>query len=350
MTNVLFRTDAGPKIGLGHLQRSLSLANAFEKMGVRSLFLTNGDQSNLLRIKSHGFPVNSSVISESWSPDDIKTTLDVAAENECDAVLVDCRFAHAEYLAELAKTAYVIARDDMASHSFSCQMVFNGNADASRLPYCSSSGNTVFLLGLDYMVLRSEFEDQFSRPFRRGVQNILVTVGGTDLYGLMAPILTMLDSLPGDFSVTAVVGPYFDNIPAVTAAAEDANRSINLVHDPESIRELMLKADLAVSAAGQTLYELACVGCPTVAFQTAPDQPGQLAALAEAGSLIAAGNAQEHDMVAAIGDAILSLLQDNGIRSGIAAQAQRLVDGKGAWRVAEAIANAVSGSQEEHSQ
>ena len=85
---------------------------------------------------------------KSWTEADTEATLKAASIHGCDAVVVDYHEAGTTYLASLRDGGlYVIARDDLALYSFPCQMVFNGNADATRLPYCSSSGDTSFLLG-----------------------------------------------------------------------------------------------------------------------------------------------------------------------------------------------------------
>lgn len=339
---VLFRADAGPHIGLGHVQRSLSLAIALQKLGVESLFLTNGGNFHCERIARFGFFVELVPETESWNSADSEATLKVAFRQECDAVVVDSHEAGADYLTELRNAGiFVAARDDLALFPFSCQLVFNGNADASRLPYQSSAGDTVFLLGTEYMVLRDEFGEAPSRSINGDVQNMLVILGGTDNHDLMPRILRLLDTLPGEFSVTAVVGPFFNNATAVKSAAENAKRPIMLVHSPDSVRDLMLGADLAVSAGGQTLYELASTGCPTVAMSVAPNQRGQLLALEEAGALVSAGDAETGDVITGMGRGLTDLLADSKARVDMAAVGQSLVDGQGAQRVAGTIVNEV---------
>jgi len=338
VTKVLFRVDADPRVGLGHLQRSLSLAAALRACGVESIFITQADSHSHGRVQSSGFPISTPPTVGSWTAQDAKETAATAQLHGCKAIVVDSYDANASYLAQLRSAGlYVIARDDLAAYPFPCQMVVNGNADAPQLAYYSSSEDSLFLLGPEYIVLGQEFQEMSQSVVRQSVKTILVILGGTDHYGLMPKILTSLTALPGEFTLTAVVGPYFQNIRQVESAAEQAGRVIDLVRSPGSVRHLMLEADLAVSAAGQTLYELACARCPTVAISVAANQQGQLKALAESGFLVSVGDAQEDEVIAATRQAVSCLLPDVKARSAMAAVGKRLVDGKGALRVARAI-------------
>ena len=335
---LLFRVDAGFHIGLGHLQRCLALATALGQRDVDSYFLTNWDNGSQERVERLGFSAESLTRCASWAAEDMERTVEVAARQGCRSVMVDSQEVNPDYLAELRDAGlFVVARDDLASHPFPCQMVVNGNADGCRLPYRSSSGDTVFLLGPRYFVLRPEFWEQPKRDVGATVSNVLVILGGADRDNLMPRILSTLDEVPGRFTVTAVVGPYFHNVQETTTAAREARRSVRLVHSPDSVRDLILQSDLAVSAAGQTLHELACMGCPTVAIRTASNQDGQLRALAEAGFLRAAGNADEDEVIPKVKAAVSALVSDAEARAAMAAEGQRLVDGQGALRVARTI-------------
>ena len=340
MAKVLFRMDAGVHIGLGHLQRSLALATALKALSVDSVFLGNDDGPSREYAARHGFQMDSLKGVNSWTPEDAQATVESARRGGCGAVVVDYHEAGSRYLAQLRDAGlYVVARDDLASYTFPCQMVVNGNADAPQLPYRSSTGDTVFLLGPGYMVMRDEFLDPPERVLHPRVRNVLVILGGADGYGLMPRILDLLDRLPGDFAVTAVVGPFFEDLDGIQAAAERATRTVTLVHSPSSVSELMLEADLAISAGGQTLYELACTGCPTVAVQTASNQEGQMRAMAGAGIILEAGDANRGDVESVLRVSLVTLLSDGNERARMAAMGQRLVDGRGALRVASEIAS-----------
>jgi UDP-2,4-diacetamido-2,4,6-trideoxy-beta-L-altropyranose hydrolase len=336
--NVLFRVDSSSHIGLGHLQRCLSLAIALRYFDVPSLFLTNEEPMVRHRIKRFGFDVRTLDASDSWGINDLEQTVGAATAHNCSAIVVDSDYEGAEYLSNLREAGYyVIAIEDNAPHPFPCHLVINGDAHARQLHYDSLSGDTQFLLGPDYSILRSEFWEIPARVGTDNVDNILVTLGGADPYNIMPGIFDSLNQMPESFSVTAIIGPFFENFAEIQGTAQRKRRSITLVDAPDSVRELMSEADLAISAGGQTLYELACVGCPTVAVRMATNQDGQLSEFEKTGFLRIAGHANDKGIVEAIGEAVRTLLADPQARAVMSAAGQRLIDGQGALRVAEAI-------------
>lgn len=343
--SVLFRVHAGPEIGLGHLQRSLSLAAALKRNGIVSQFLVNHSPESLDYVTRVEFPAEKLPPVLSWGREDFAFTADAAGRFRAHVVVVDSPDVPALYLRWLRDAGFfVIVRDDSARYAFPGHIVFNGNADAPRLPYVSCDSDTLFLLGPEYAVLSADFWRVSARVVREKVEHLLVILGGADSCGLMPKLLRLLDDVPGDFSVTAVVGPFFGNKGAVKAAADQAKRFVKLVESPTSLRGLMEEADVAISGAGQTLYELACVGCPTVAIQVAADQEGQLRAMAEAGCVRFAGNAKRMDILPQVHAAVLLLLADREARSAMARAGQELVDGQGAFRVTgEILARAFRG-------
>lgn len=336
--NILFRVNAGPKIGLGHLQRSLSLAIEFRKAGVVCSFLTNAGNLQLSRIARLGFEATSLPNIRSWSSEDITETIKAKERLNCIGVVVDSHEVRQNYLSGLKNAGcFVISRDDLALFPFESQLVINGNADAERLPYYSGTGDTIFLLGTDYIVLRDEFQTVAPKPIRTNIQNLLITLGGTDHHNLMPQILATVDQLPGEFNVTAVVGPFFVNIDAVNFQASESQNPVSVVSNPDSMRDLMLNADLAISAAGQTLYELANVGCPTVTISVVPNQRSQVTALSESEALIYAGDTTNDDILANLKNHLTNLLSDQEMRAKMSAIGQQLVDGQGAIRVVRNI-------------
>lgn len=340
---VLFRVDAGPQIGLGHVQRCLSLATALSQFDVTCLFLTNEDPTSLERVGRFGFEGHTVKNVLSWGEEDLEHTLATASVKACSAIIVDSDYEGAEYLNGMRSAGYfVVAIEDTVPHPFPCHMVVNGDAHARQLQYHSPFEDTDFLLGPEYSILRREFWEVPESALSESVDNILVTLGGSDPYNIMPRVIDLLDKLPEIFEITAIIGPFFENIAEVQAAAERARRVITLVESPDSVIDLMLQADLAISAGGQTLYELARVGCPTIALRIASNQDGQMGVFEEEGFLLTVGHGDHGGIIEAIYEVLGKVLTDTKTRSAMSAAGKRLIDGKGALRVARTILELVS--------
>ena len=340
--SVLFRVDSSLEIGLGHLQRCLSLALALRHFDTTCFFLTNKEAVVTDRVKRFGFKGWTLDTIESWSTDDVAQTSKIADLEDCDAIVVDSDYEGADYLGQLRSAGLLVcAIEDLVPHSFPCQLVVNGDMHAHKLPYESSSGDTLFLLGPNYAVLRPEYWELPPRTVSSVAKNILVTLGGSDTHNLMPRILESLKDLPATFRIASIVGPFFKSSHEVESATKRARNPIQLVYSPDSLCSLMLEADIAVSAGGQTLYELACTGCPTIAVRIAPNQDRQLQVFEESGFIRIAGHGEDDSVIDAIVDAVFSLLQDRQARRSMSAAGQRLIDGQGALRVAQNILESI---------
>jgi len=334
---VLFRVDATPSSGLGHLQRCLSLALALRNAGATTGFLSDGYPEAERRVTAQGFESRGLAGASPGSAADVDCTLAAAAQLGATHLVVDSYHVTADYLARLRDAGYVVgAIDDLAAYSFPCQLVVNGGAQAHQLPY-RSSRDTRFLLGPRYVLLRPEFREVPVQAARPEVRHVLITVGGADPRGLMPMLLALMDELPGAFSVTAIAAPLFARPADVDAAVAASRRPVRLVHDPRSVRDLMLEADLALSAGGQTMYELAATGTPTVAVAVAENQVDSVRALAAAGVVRSVEDVGEATLRDRLGAAVTELLRRPDVREAMASAGRGLVDGRGAERVAEVL-------------
>jgi UDP-2,4-diacetamido-2,4,6-trideoxy-beta-L-altropyranose hydrolase len=133
-----------------------------------------------------------------------------------------------------------------------------------------------------------------------------------------------------------IVGPLFGPTPGLDALAAGDVHLHRGIDDPA---RLMAEADMAVSAGGQTLYELAATGLPTVAISLASNQEGNLSALALVPTLLRApvpGMAASDEWLA-VTHAVRALATDHQLRHQMSEAGRRLVDGRGADRVAARI-------------
>lgn len=335
---MLFRVDASAKSGLGHFQRCCALAKAFAfNKGLSACFLSDGDPGVERHLSGLGFQSESMNGIERGGPSDLLHTLAISARYRCEGVVVDSYHVDAAYLLRLrAAGLFVMAIDDLGRFPFPCQLVVSPGAHARNLSYRSSSGDTRFLLGPAYALLRPEFWNPPRRSPRPRVQEVLVMLGGgSDPHHLMPGLLGLLEQLQGEFSVTAILGPFFKNPERIRSLVKRLRRPVCVVESPTQLVDYMVQADLAITAGGQSLYELACVGCPTVAIEVAENQRAQLKALAGLGAVQFAGRAGDPRLLSRVSRLVNRLRDDEQLQDHMSLAGQQLVDGRGALRVAE---------------
>jgi spore coat polysaccharide biosynthesis predicted glycosyltransferase SpsG len=203
------------------------------------------------------------------------------------------------------------------------------------MEYKSLYGNTKFLLGPRYLLVREEFRNLPKRCAKEKVERILVTMGGSDLMGLTAKALRVLQGIGSDIAVDVVMGAAFNDKDAVEIEVSRMS-NVNLLYDVDDMAELMLKADLAISAAGSTLYELAACGVPTIALVQADNQVAMAESMDKAGCIVNLGWGDRVDL-ADMKHVIKTLTEDKINRQHMADAGQSMVDGLGAMRCAKIL-------------
>ena len=331
---VAVRTDAGPEIGLGHVRRCLTLAGALRELGVESLFAFAGDSLAREWLEASDFEV---VPVEPAR--DLVGTLEHCRAHQARVIIVDSpSLGSADLTALTAAGLRVVVIDDLADHELPVDLVVNASAGAARLPY-RGAPRTRFLLGPRYVLLRPQFGQAGTRSVPDRARRILVTVGGGDPLDLTSRLVGWVTRALGAVEQDVVVGPFTARREALRVAVEAAGGRVVLHEDPKDLAALMLAADMALCGGGQTAYELAATGTPALAIRLAENQTLNLTALAEAGTLAWVGDAGEADLEAKIGPALAGLADDPMRRAQMSRQGRVLVDGRGAGRVARAVAD-----------
>ncbi len=106
--------------------------------------------------------------------------------------------------------------------------------------------------------------------------------------------------------------------------------------DAEAVVRLMTCADLAISAAGQTIFELASCGTPTVMVAVAGNQAANLALWPELAGFEVAGAWDDPNLEQQVARA-MATLDPAERRAWVATRAQQAVDGGGVDRVLDRL-------------
>jgi spore coat polysaccharide biosynthesis predicted glycosyltransferase SpsG/GNAT superfamily N-acetyltransferase len=297
-------TEAGPSIGLGHLCRCVALYDALQSRGAECEIVLDGT--------APAHVVGDRATREcAWL---LPTTIGDILHGVDVAVLDSYRADLALYEVAASSASVAVYLDDTARIAYPRGIVVNGNPAADTLLWPEMTAATR-LLGVEYQLLRSEFVGIPGRDVRPTVDRVLVVSGGTDVTVTLQEFVALARQ--------AYPGAHID-VAAGTRTAQEMCHA-------------MLAADVALSAAGQTLYELAAAGTPVVAVTVADNQTSQANALEHAGALLLAGPWGADSTSSRVLE-MLEELQDPRRRASLSTDARSLVDGMGADRVARTAA------------
>lgn len=340
MPTIAFRTTAGKQIGFGHLRRCLTLAGELRRAGGPAAaisFSIDGDPAAVQVAAAGDFEAR--LVSGS-DPD--ATTVWLEAGHVGTLVVDSYAVAPASFSAWRRRVGALVVIDDLADRELDVDVVVNGSPYAAQLGYRTAAGARL-LLGPRYALLRSHFRDLPARRAAPRVARVLVTLGGADPQSSTLAVVEAVQRALPEAALDVVVGPLFGPVPDLDRRAASDPR-IRLHRGLDDLSALMSAAELAVSGGGQTLYELAASGTPTVALCLADNQEPNIAALAGI-SLLSAGWVRESvsDRFRRVEEGCRRLAADPALRQRMSDAGRSLIDGQGAARVADVILRSAPG-------
>lgn len=113
------------------------------------------------------------------------------------------------------------------------------------------------LSGMKYLILNEDIES--FRRVRKKLNKILVTLGGSDTYGVTIDILKLLKKM--DVGATIIIGPSFEHYKELENLIED--KYVIKMNVPSLIEEFF-EYDLAITGGGITPFEAAASGLPCI--------------------------------------------------------------------------------------
>lgn len=113
------------------------------------------------------------------------------------------------------------------------------------------------LRGVNYLILNPEIE-RFKR-LRTSVEHIVVTMGGSDTYGVTIKVVEILKKIGK--GATIIIGPGFEHLESLQAVMSPA---FSIKTEVPSLMEEFQHYDLAITAGGITPFEAAASGLPCI--------------------------------------------------------------------------------------
>jgi UDP-2,4-diacetamido-2,4,6-trideoxy-beta-L-altropyranose hydrolase len=266
------------------------------------------------------------------SPADADALVTLAQARTSDAIVVDGYAFGPDYVSAVRRRTPVVLVDDEGTlDHYDADIVLNQNLHASQAMYRRRAPGTRLLLGTTFVLLRPEFLawESWQREFSVQAKTCVLTFGGSDGENATAAVLDSLLSRDSDMLTRVIVGQANPNVADLRRLVDGA-RHVDLLVGVDDMAAQLAWADVAVASAGSTCWELAYMGLPGVLIPLAENQQPIARELDRLGAAV-------HSTASTAGDAVALLAGDEARRRAISASAKRVVDGKGARRVVDAI-------------
>jgi UDP-2,4-diacetamido-2,4,6-trideoxy-beta-L-altropyranose hydrolase len=333
----LFRCDASPTIGGGHLSRCLALAEALLAAGWRVGFATGPDTAAM----TPSIAADCFLLELSGGAEDESAAMRVHYPDGVDLLVVDHYQRDVHFEAACRGWArQILVMDDATGRRHDCDLLVDASARVQSAYRGRVSATTDLLLGPAYALVRRGFiarrREALNRRTSKPVRDILVSFGATDPLNVTPLVLDVLESYGERISVTIGLSSHAPHLDEVRSKLRSRMR---LVLDGE-MPLLMSEADLAIGAAGASAYERAVLGLPSVAIIAAANQRNLAHLLRSAGASVII-DVISSGLRSDLETSVRFLMDSDEKRSQMAQAGANLIDGRAAERVARFIATKV---------
>lgn len=341
---VLLACDGGGPLGVGHVMRSLALAEAAVGAG-HTVVIAGHFEGSFLQGQIAAAPVEVCDVSKWMAEGDPQPLIDLVVSVRPDVLHVDAYVACDRLRELVASTGVGAIVSNMEDGTFGrrpADVVVDPTL-AAELVARPVDGTTWLLRGSRYTPVRQRVIDARRRgpdascPGGDGdnrvgqvARSVLVVMGGTDPVGLVPVAVDLLAATGLELEVTAIaVG---QNAERARRAAEGSGLSLSVLAPVDNLAAMMSGHDLVISAAGTSIWELCCIGVPAAVAWAVDNQREGYDRVVAAGAAIGLGGPDLGGDERAVG-LLKGALTDSQVRSQLIRAGRQVVDGLGAWRV-----------------
>ncbi|GEK91025.1 bifunctional UDP-2,4-diacetamido-2,4,6-trideoxy-beta-L-altropyranose hydrolase/GNAT family N-acetyltransferase [Alkalibacterium kapii] len=317
-------TEGGKSIGLGHLSRCSALYEELLHREVIVDFVVNGDVDSVNFIKEYPI-INVDWLNHDYINNNISSN---------DYVIVDSYLAtNEDYLKLKSKSRELFVIDDFGRLHYPEGTIINPSLNTESIDYSCANKHSL-LLGPRYVIVRSAFVKEENRTLRDSVKKVIIMMGGTDIRNLTPALIETLASKNPSVEFNVVINKAQHSELNLGVNPKNVSYHSNLT-DIEMSR-LMSENDIAITAAGQSIYELMATQTPFLAIQVIDNQKNNCDAIIKHISPEIVFHYTDTDLLTKI-ESAFHQIEDRTVRKELVKKQRQLIDGKGSQRIVDAL-------------
>lgn len=317
---VAFRVDGGAVLGLGHLNRCLSIANHLSHQGVQPIFIIS-NSSIRERILSYGYKIFK--INKSQESLIMKKIL---KKENCKILVVDSKRQSVEnvlrYLQRNVKTVLI---DNPKLAKYADLVILPGMKEQFR--YFPKNS----LVGKNYVILGPNFP--LTKKFKKN-EYILTSTGGSDKKNITYQIVFSFSKLKSNFKMLVILGRFYKYEKKIRKLIGNDKR-FRIVKDPKNLPELMARCFAGMITFGVMVYEAAAANLPVFVISHSKENDLSARKIQHYGWFIYLGRFDLINYSKAVMKVTSDLKNPDLLRK--MSKKGKIIDGKGAQRIATAI-------------
>ena len=331
MNNIIIWTEGGQKIGMGHVNRCLAIARQLNKEGRNVSFLINDDASSINLLQSGSFSYKIASIS-------IANCSKFFEENS-GIVIIDTKKSIAEIVKRLKGYGFkTVLIDNSTDARLECDIlvcptvIFKSRMSRDGFKGKVFGGGDYVPISKIFLKTRQEaLKVTLNPPYQ-----VLVTMGGSDPKRLTFKVVSSLLQLSIPVKITVVIGPAFSPCTDLVEIEEQNISNIDFIRDVKDLSKIMAQSYVCITAFGTTLLELAYMGVPSIIIANFKSDSDDMSAFKKLKIGIPLGyykDVSSKDFERAA----MMLVEDKRLRESMSQDGKKLIDGKGAERIASII-------------
>jgi len=355
---VAFRVDSSSLIGGGHLHRCINLAKILRRFKIECIFICRKHSGNLndlviqnkfrlielpraikldLSLKSY-----QKWLAVSWKKD-LEQTQKGLRKIKVNLMIVDHYAIDHRWERTISSIIPKLAIiDDLCNRKHYCEILIDYSPGRVSSEYKNLLEKaTKSYLGCKYNLISENFLKEKSiikNRQKNGIKNILLTMGSFDrkkkaLKSLLAIQKSNLEK--DSIKVTVVMGKYKKDANEIKKIINQLTFKVNLIFYINNMHKIMKNTDLAISACGTTIWELFCMGVPTIAVVIAKNQINNSRYIERKKYALVLD--KDLNFEANLISYINKIDHNKNLLNNFSFKGSNLIDGKGAQRVASII-------------
>jgi len=331
---IVIRCITNKQKGFGNLSRCITLAEGLRKKKYQILFLIDNEKQahKIIKKKNFLFQIISKTKSLKNQAEHIAKIMNSVFS---PLLLLDMR----EYGESLSKY--------LSKHNFKTMLIDDAwckNVYANTLinvtpilkyhKYKKINKKSRIYTGAKYFIADKKFLQTKKIIPQQKTPKIIVSMGGSDPDDLTSLVIKSLLFL-SKIQVKIILGPLYSHINNIQNMIKN-NSNFTIINNPQNIWKEFSHATLAISNAGNTLFELAIMGIPTICIPAVEHQIPYAETFAKKGFAKNLGYEKQITQKVIL-DTTLSLLSDRKLRKKMKKVGPVIIDGRGLSRVIDIV-------------